>query len=76
MKSKCRPFFLEITVILGEKSNRRDQSSFSFLENINFWKFLSRAPEFEYPPLPLLSRSLVKNLMWDQKENYFFAMHL
>ena len=41
-----------------EKSKRRDQSSFSFLENINFWKSLPRAPEFEYPPL--VSGSLSK----------------
>ena len=40
-------------MILGEKSERRDQSSFSFLENVNFWKSLPRAPEFEYPP-PLI----------------------
>ena len=38
-------------MILGEKSERRDQSSFSFLENINLWKSLPRATEFEYPPL-------------------------
>ena len=38
-------------MILGEKSERRDQNSFSFLENINFWKSLPRAPEFEYPTL-------------------------
>ena len=44
-------FFLEITMTLGEKSERRNQSPFSFLENINFWKFLPRAPEFEYPPM-------------------------
>ena len=36
---------------LGEKSERRNQSPFSFLENINFWKFLPWAPEFEYPTL-------------------------
>ena len=29
-------FSSEITMIFGEKSERRDQSSFSFLENINF----------------------------------------
>ena len=39
-------------MILGEKSERRDQSPFSFLENINFWESLPRTPEFEYPPLP------------------------
>ena len=44
-------FFFEIPMILGEKSKRRDQSPLSFLENINFWKSLPRAPEFEYPPL-------------------------
>ena len=44
-------FFFRVTIISGEKSERRDQSSFSFLENINFWKTLPRAPEFEYPPL-------------------------
>ena len=44
-------FFLEITVILGEKSERRDQSSFSFFENSNFCKSLPRAPEFDYSPL-------------------------
>ena len=27
------------------------ESPFSFLENINFWKFLPQAPEFEHPPL-------------------------
>ena len=48
-------FFLEITMILGEKSERQDQSSFSCLENINFWKSLPRAPEFEYTPLALES---------------------
>ena len=41
-------------MILGQKSKRRDQSSFSFLENINFWKSLPRAPEFEYPSLHVL----------------------
>ena len=30
-------------MILGEKIERRDQSPFSFLENINFWKSLPRA---------------------------------
>ena len=38
-------------MILGEKSERRDQSPFSFSENINLWKSLPRAPEFEYLPL-------------------------
>ena len=38
-------------MIFEEKSERRDQSSFSFLENINFQKSLPRAPEFKYPPL-------------------------
>ena len=38
-------------MVLGEKSERRDQSSFFFLENINLWKSLSRATEFKYPPL-------------------------
>ena len=38
-------------MILGKKSEGPDQNSFSFLENINFWKSLPRAPEFEYPPL-------------------------
>ena len=38
-------------MILGEKSERRDQSSISCLKNINFWKSLPRAPEFKYPPL-------------------------
>ena len=42
-------------MILGEKSERRNQSPFSFLENINFWKFLLGAPEFEYPPLFVLN---------------------
>ena len=40
-------------MILGEKSERRDQSSFSCLVNINFRKSLPRAPEFEYPPQPM-----------------------
>ena len=44
-------FFLKTNVILGEKSERRDHNSFSFLENINFWKSLPRGPEFEYPSL-------------------------
>ena len=38
-------------MIVEEKSERRDQSSFSCLENINFRKFLPWAPELEYPPL-------------------------
>ena len=42
-------FFIEITIILGEKNERQNQSL--FLENTNFWKFLPQAPEFEYPPL-------------------------
>ena len=37
-------------MILGEKREIRDQSHV-FLENIKFWKSLSRAPNFEYPPL-------------------------
>ena len=45
-------FFLEIAMMLGEKSEGRNQSLF-FLENINFWKFLPRTPELEY--LSLLS---------------------
>ena len=49
MKSN-KPFFLEITMIYREKSERRDQSLF-FFKNINFWKSLPRVPEFEYPPL-------------------------
>ena len=52
-------------MILGENSERRDQSSFSCLENINFWKFLSRAPEFKYPPLV---STIPKNLV----SNFFF----
>ena len=43
-------FFLEETMSSGEKSGSQDQSSF-FLENINIWKFLPRAPKFEYPQL-------------------------
>ena len=45
-------------MILGEKSERRDQSSFSFLENINFWKSLPRAPQSEYPPLVIVNEHL------------------
>ena len=48
-------------MILEEKSERRDQSSFSFLKNINFRKSLPQAPKFEYPPLgttPALSATL------------------
>ena len=41
-------------MILGEKSERRNQSSFSFLKNVNFWKSLPWVPEFEYPPLHLI----------------------
>ena len=48
---EVKTFFFENTVILEEKSERRDHNSFSFLENINFWKSLPRAPEFKYPPL-------------------------
>ena len=57
-------FFLEITMILEEKSERPDQSSFSFLENIkfNFLKSLPRAPEFEYPPLLVRTLSEIKLL--------------
>ena len=52
-------FFLENTVILGAKSERRDQISFSFfLKNINFRKSLPRAPEFEYPPLMLTTKAV------------------
>ena len=47
-------------MILGEKSERRDQSSFPFLENINFWKSLPRAPEFEYPPLVVMLFSAIQ----------------
>ena len=47
-------FFLENTVVLREKSEGQDQSSFSFLKNIIFWKSLPRAPEFEYPPLVIM----------------------
>ena len=55
--SRWRPFFfLEITMILGEKSERRDQSAFSCLENINFRKSLPLAPKFEYPPLTICRR--------------------
>ena len=49
-------------MILREKSERRDQSSFSFLENINFWKSLPRALEFEYPPLVTTTRNGKSNL--------------
>ena len=41
-------------MILREKSERQNQSSFSFLENINFCKSLPRVPEFEYPPLVIM----------------------
>ena len=51
-------FFLEITMILGEKSERRHQSFFSCLENINFRKSLPRAPKFEYPPLVAVTKKL------------------
>ena len=50
MKSKRRPFFLEVTMILGEKSERRDQSSF-FSKEHQFLEILASGPEFEYPPL-------------------------
>ena len=43
-------FFLEITMILGEKSERRDQSSF-FSREHQFLEILASGPEFEYPPL-------------------------
>ena len=49
-------------MILGEKSERLDQNSFSFLENINFWKFLPRAPEFKHPPLALTIENTEKSL--------------
>ena len=41
-------------MIFGEKSERQDQSSFFFLENIIILKSLPRAPEFEYAPLSVL----------------------
>ena len=48
--------FLEITMILGEKRQIRDQNHI-FLENIQFWKSLPRAPNFEYPPLIIATQS-------------------
>ena len=50
-------FFLEINMMLGEKSERRNQRSF-FLENIIFWKFLPRAPEFKYLSLAIPSENI------------------
>ena len=47
---RSEDFFLEISMILVEKKEIRDKSPF-FLENTNFWEFLPRAPNFEYPPL-------------------------
>ena len=44
-------FFLGITMIFGETKLTRNQSPFSFLEDINFCKSLPRAPKFEYLPL-------------------------
>ena len=37
-------FFLEITMILGEKSKRQDQSSFSFFREHQFSKILASGP--------------------------------
>ena len=48
--NQSEDFFLEITMMLGEKRELRDQSFF-FIENIKFWKSLPWAPNFEYPPL-------------------------
>ena len=62
-------FFSEITLILGEKSERRDQSSFSCLVNINFWKSLPRAPEFEYPPLMI-------TVKWRQRRSELLNINL
>ena len=58
-------------MILGEKSERRDQSSFSFLENINFWKSLPRAPEFEYPPLSMHICNLIHHSNHICKQCFF-----
>ena len=52
-------------MILGEKSERRGQSSFSFLENINFRKSLPRAPEFEYSPLLLRNFFKINLTLYD-----------
>ena len=49
-------------MILGEKSEKLDQNSFSFLENINFWKFLARPLEFKHPPLALTIKNTEKSL--------------
>ena len=43
-------FFLEVTMTLGEKSKREDQSSF-FSREHQFLEILASGPEFEYPPL-------------------------
>ena len=38
-------------MILREKREIRDRSPPFFLREHNFWKSLSRAPNFDYPPL-------------------------
>ena len=40
-------FFLEITINLEEKSERRNQSPLFFRKH-QIWKFLPQAPKFEY----------------------------
>ena len=70
-------------MILGEKSERRDQSFFSFLENFHLWKSLPRAPEFEYPPLPVLSggysnlrargKNFQKLMLFEKKKDMILA---
>ena len=35
----------------GKKREIRDQRPFFYLENTNFWKSLTRTPNFEYPSL-------------------------
>ena len=59
-------FFSEVTMILGEKREIRDQSSFFFLENINFWEFLPRALTLNYPPL--IRHGLLNSSIWTGNE--------
>ena len=54
-RNRSEDLFLEVTMIFWEEKAKDEiKAFFSFLENINFWKFLPRAPEFEHPPLAML----------------------
>ena len=51
--NRSEDFFFRDHHDFGRKKGNTRSKPLFFLENTNFWEFLPRAPNFEYPPLGL-----------------------